>query len=238
MPIHRIFAVGLIMLAVTALSASVHAQEIDASTKAQLRQLKKLCDSRLISAEVCQEKQRAILGLQPSSPQRDGSQSNIPLSFMPPAPLAAPSSSATTSANGVGATPSGSVHVELSSGWSRLAVEELQAGREALLQQLKDDPNAKPLLQLLQTTTATDTGAYLRNGSDTLQISRLGIRGITLDATSAEKMCRTLAERSAAATKANNESGRSLSDCGLRQVGGSPAFYMERDSIRDGTKMV
>ena len=131
MLITRLFSLGLMVLVATTLCASVQAQEIDDSTKAQLRQLKKLCDRGLISAEVCKEKQRAILGLHTPA------QGTSPRSFTAPTPLAVSPSSSPPPENKTVTAPPRSIHVDLPAGWTRLAVEELQTGREALLQRLK-----------------------------------------------------------------------------------------------------
>jgi hypothetical protein len=219
---------GLMALAVSALCVSVYAQEIDDSTKEQLRQLKEICDGGLVSPEVCKEKQRDILGLRGSSGSVLKNLEQLQ-SQLPP-PVVQPHASTIDRLEDGGQQPR-RITVTLPSGWTQLGIEGLQAGHGALLQPVEEDPEAKGRLELVEASTASAAGVHFRNYGDTLHVSRFS-HALMLDPARAEKTCKILADR------ARSGQSPALLDCGIRQIGGLPALYVEKDSLRHEVRVI
>jgi hypothetical protein len=231
MPFIRTLALGLVVLVAMIWCVAAQAQEIDDGTVDQLRRLKRLCDDGLVSPEICQEKQRILLGLGArhiSSPSSGASPSSS--LAVKPSPRAA-EGSRSESQHPLGFS------VSLPPGWTQVTSEELKAGREVLQKQLADEPIAKDFLKLLEALNLSDAGGYFRNDGDTLYIRRLpGVAPISPG--SAEKTCQALSGRLSAMHRTGGGRAPVLHDCGLRQVASLPALYMEQDGARNGTRVI
>ncbi len=224
----RTLSLGLMVLAVTTLCVSVDAQEIDDSTKEQLRQLKDICDDGLVSPEVCKEKQRHILGLRGSSESVLESLQQLPSQLSPSGVQPHPS---TTDRLEAGAQSPRRITVTLPPGWIQLGIEGVQTGHEARPQRLGEQTEAQGQPKLVGASTDSAAGAHFHNDGDILLISRF-LHALTLDPAGAEKTCKLLSDRTS--------SGQSsaLLDCGIRQIGGFPTMYVEKDGLRDEVRVI
>jgi hypothetical protein len=231
MPFIRTLPLGLVGVVAMLWCVAAQAQGIDDGTVDQLHRLKRLCDDGLVSPEICQDKQRDLLGLgarHTSSPSSGASpSSSLPVK---PSPRAAEGSRREPQ------HPLG-FSVSLPPGWTQVTSEELKTSREFLQKQLTDDPIAKDFLKLLEALNLSDAGSYFRNDGDTLYIRRL-VGTTPISPASAEKTCRALSGRPSAAQRTGGGRGSTLHDCGLRQVAGLPALYVEQDGARDGTMVI
>lgn len=234
MLVKRSLSLLFVVFAATMIAVPVHAQEITENTKEQLRQLKMVCDEGLVSPEVCKEKQRAILGLRIS----DGSLPTNPSLITTRRPVPG-NPHVTVAANGeIETRPPRRIRVSLPSGWSPFSAEKLRAGREALmkrLEQLKGDPKVKGLQKYLAVSTDSASQASFHNDGDFLQIVHLS-PSLVLEPNHMERACQTMFDQA----EAMDSDGQSpeLLDCGLRQMGTFQTLYVEKNSTRDGARMI
>lgn len=227
MRIIRTLSLGLV-LAVTTLCVSVDAQEIDDSTKEQLRQLKDLCDDGLVSPEVCKEKQRSILGLRGSSESVVENLQQLPSHVSSSGVQPHPSTADRLEAR---AQSPRRITVTLPPGWTQLGSEGLQTGHETRLQRLGEQTEAQGRPKLVGASTDSAAGAHFGNDGDTLLISRF-LHALPLNPTGAEKMCTLLSDR------ASSGQSSALRDCGIRQIGGFPTMYVEKDGLRGESRVI
>lgn len=219
---------SLVTVVILMLCVSTKAQSIDSTTEEQLRLLLKLCNNDLITPEMCREKQRAILGLQTTTKSTEA---------LPTALIERHTSTTDRLESDASEPHALDVKLKLPPGWIQVTAEEVQIRRETLMKKLASNPDAKNLLKHLESSSNSAANRYFHNDGDTLQIGRLAL---TFDSANSEKICQSLSGQVLATGKISDKQNAALPlpDCGIRQVGGSPALYVEKHSVRDDTRVI
>ena len=223
--------VAVVCLAIMVVAA--RADVLDESTRQRLAALKKLCDEGLVSPEVCQEKQREILGLArgPASPPRrltSPPRAGAPAAARPPDAAAA----VPRSGDG-GAEPS--VHesrlgfrMRLPAGWVGMRPQELQKRVALLRTRMGDGPEAQRVPDLL----GGNAEVFAKDGDQMAIIASADV--VLGSAADVEELCRQIS------TWGAKQTGRPLQthECGLRQIAGVSALHIDQDGLIEGRRTV
>ena len=195
-------------------------QDISPQMRKDLASLKELCDDDLLAPRVCEEKQRAILGLSSGTPEA------------PSESLGLGSSEAATTPDIFDDltpkeydSPRLGYHVSLPTGWRVLARDQLRAGIADVQQHLANNPAAREAFSKLgERALASNIEMFQK---DNTQVQAQPYRG---------RLPGSFSDRSALCNVltggATRIPGRTLSthECRLEDVDGQPAIYLERDS--------
>jgi hypothetical protein len=204
----------MILLGASA-SLAAHAQSIDEATVKELRKLKELCDDGLLSREVCLEKQRSILGLHTTASERTAGRASTE----------SPEEAQTRLAD------FGGLSFTLPEGWQSFHLEQMGIGFEVLENQLRDADEAKRHIRKLEsamkiagTQIFGKPGATLlvRPQASTLQTSQESVHNL----------CEQIAKVISAGPN------RVIHDCGLLEMAGNKAIYLEHDSFANDARTV
>jgi hypothetical protein len=223
------FVFALSLAAVVPARADV----LDENTRQRLAALKKLCVEGLVSPEVCQEKQRDILGLsrgpvaparRVTSPPRAGAPatpsgwSGVETSSAPRDATSPPAARTYQSSLGF--------HMRLPAGWSAMSSQELQRRMAQVKTRMGDGPEAGRMPDLL----GGDAEVFTKDGDQMVVLVAPDVMPRT--AADAEELCRHISSWGAKLP------GRPLQtyECGLRQVAGASALYIDQDGVIEGRR--
>lgn len=205
----------MILIASSA-SFTAHAQAIDESKVKQLRELKSLCDDGLVSEQVCLEKQRSILGLDTGTSE----------TVRPTGSSESPKTPKTTVDGSRG------LSFKLPEGWQSIHSKQMEMGFHLLAGQLQDgDDEAKRQVQKLESAlNIAGTEAFSKPGATLLV--RPQAATLETSPTSVRELCQQIAQGISAGRE------RVVYDCGLRELAGRKAIYIEHDSLAKDARTI
>ena len=235
--------VGLMVVGLMVLSSGASADVAGETTRGQLAALKELCDTGLVSPEVCAEKQRDILGLtlRTSPPLEPGGvRASAPGAPRPtdlhgrarPALSAKPSGSLPAPA-GRRDAPSGSIResvlgfrMSLPDGWTSVSSKDMRKGFAVLADQVADNAEAKRTLKQL----VDDAEIYVRGGEQLTVQARAGV--VPRSAAEAQALCEALLGTLSQVAK------RPLTahECGPVEVAGVTTLVVDQEALVAGRR--
>lgn len=196
-----------------AIAGVARADALDETTRQRLIALKKLCDEGLVSPDVCQEKQREILGLSRSS-------ASPPRRSAPP-----PAAKESSLPAEVHKSPLG-FRMRLPAGWVAVRPQELQQRLALLRTRIGGGAEAPRVPDLL----GGDAEVFMKDGDHLAVLA--AVDQVPPTATDAEDLCQQVSTLGA---KLANRPLRTH-ECAVREVAGVRAFHIDQDAVIEGRR--